>query len=131
MERAHCWQALSCIEQNPVRAALAGKAAEYPYSSARAHVDELYPEDVDRNGSFLMGEWRKSYSPQEWAGVLEANVSYEALARRLKEATSKRIPFGSPAFSQCLEELLGRDLSHRGPGRPKKKTPETLVLTGK
>ena len=78
-----------------------------------------------------MGEWRKSYSPQEWAGVLEANVSDEALARRLKEATSKRIPFGSPAFTQYLEELFDRDLSNRGPGRPKKKTPETLVLTGK
>jgi REP-associated tyrosine transposase len=78
MERAHCWQALSYIEQNPVRAGLAGKAAEYSYSSARAHVDEIYPEDIDRKGSLQMGEWRRSYSPQEWAGVLEANVSDEA-----------------------------------------------------
>jgi hypothetical protein len=53
MEKTHCWQALSYIEQNPVRAGLAIRPAEYPYSSARAHVGEIYPEDVDTSGYLL------------------------------------------------------------------------------
>jgi putative transposase len=120
MEKTYCWQALSYIEQNPVRAGVAIRPAEYPYSSARAHVGEIYPEDVDTSGYLLTREWRASYTPEEWAGVLEANVSDEAMARRLKEATAKGIPFGSSAFTRRLEESVGRDLSTRGPGRPKR-----------
>jgi putative transposase len=65
MEKTHRWQALSYIEQNPVRAGLAIRPAEYPYSSARAHVGEIYLEDVDTSGYLLTREWRASYTPEE------------------------------------------------------------------
>ena len=35
---AHLWAALAYVEQNPVRAGLVRQAADYPWSSARAHI---------------------------------------------------------------------------------------------
>jgi putative transposase len=120
MEKTHCWQALSYIEQNPVRAGLAIQTCgisllQRPRPSRRnlpggPRYERLLTEA--RVASVLHSE--------EWDGVLETNVCDEAMPRRLKEATARGIPFGSSAFARRLEESVGRDLSNRGPGRPKR-----------
>jgi putative transposase len=55
MDEPHAWEALAYVERNPVRAGLAEKAEEYPWSTAAAHcredgLDGLGGRGVLRNG---------------------------------------------------------------------------------
>lgn len=40
VDEQHLWRALRYVERNPVRAGMVGRAEEYLWSSARAHVQE-------------------------------------------------------------------------------------------
>src|SRR4030067_3422465 len=44
----YLWAAARYIEQNPVRVKIVKKAAEYPYSSAKAHIQGLQDEILGR-----------------------------------------------------------------------------------
>jgi putative transposase len=125
MDSNHCWQALRYIEQNPVRAGLVGDAAEYLYSSARAHTGLDCPADMDYQSHLSLTEWAARYSAEQWREVLDTSVADEALTRRLREATRRGLPFGSNEFRRELEAEIGRDLSARPPGRPKRQTEKT------
>ena len=70
LDEAHHWAAIRYVERNPVRAGLVEAAAEYRWSSARAHVhgaaDALlspsrpYPGEVPD-----WGEWLSDPEPEE------------------------------------------------------------------
>jgi len=123
----HLWQAryYSCpvdtagvglvmayIEQSPIRAGLVEVAEDYPWSSARTHLDGR-----DDSGFLDMGQWRESYTSERWREVLRTGVEDEALRERIRLATMTGRPFGSTEFTEELERAANRQLRPRRTGR--------------
>ena len=107
------WAALAYVERNPVRAGLVQRAADYGWSSARAHVRGADPQQW-----LALTEWRLSYAPERWAEVLEVGLEEAAFRERLRQATEAGLPLGDETFVRDWGQRLGRDLNFRGPGRP-------------
>ena len=57
--------ALVYVDQNPVRAGLAGRGTEYPWSSARSHVARK-----DSARLLDLEAWRQIDTSGDWADVL-------------------------------------------------------------
>ncbi|HEY1341397.1 MAG TPA: transposase [Bryobacteraceae bacterium] len=119
MDEAHQWEALRYIELNPVRAGLVGRAADWQWSSARAHVSGR-----DSSGLLDWAEWRVRWSPETWGDALALGFDNAALLDRIREATRTGRPAGSPEFTRHLEALSGRELAKRTRGpKPKLRAP--------
>ncbi len=112
LDERHLWSAVRYVERNPVRAGLAERAEEYPWSSASAHCglrkDSLLSGGLEKSDH--VGDWR------EW--LLDEE---EAAVERLRHHTKTGRPCGMPAFIEHLETLLGRILTKRKPGPKIKK----------
>jgi putative transposase len=105
------------VELNPVRAGLATAPSEYPWSSARAHVDgrddilvEVSPPQT------MAGDWRR---------LLCSKVD-EAEWRRLRHGERTGRPLGDDEFLLRLEQHLGRVLRRQKPGRKSKQAEQTI-----
>jgi putative transposase len=109
LDEPHLWAAVRYVELNPVRARIVGRAADYPWSSARAHADET----VDR----LLDPDRPFPGPvSDWAGWLATGLEQET-AERLRKNTSTGRPTGSDEFVRELEDRLGHRLKRAKPAR--------------
>ncbi len=111
LDEPHLWAAVRYVELNPVRARLVAEAADYPWSSARAHTG------LERNP--LLDPERPFPGPiGDWAAWLRAGLE-EQTAERLRRNTSTGRPTGSACFVQELEVRLGRRLRplRRGPDK--------------
>lgn len=88
-DERYFWAVVRYIEQNPWRARLVDHEQDYPYSSAKAHlegkVDDLLGERFD--------EWERN----EYASFLRENVP-KGETKRITEAIRTGTPFGSNAF---------------------------------
>ena len=111
MDEKYLLAAARYVELNPVRARLVADPAEYPWSSARAHLtgagDGLATAEPLLE---LVGDWRSflaSRLPEE---------EYEDLRRH--ERTGR--PLGNIKFTETLESGLGKILTPRKGGRPRK-----------
>ncbi|HYL72713.1 MAG TPA: transposase [Bryobacteraceae bacterium] len=116
------WQVMSYIERNPVRGGLADIAEDYPWSSARAHVNDASDKLID------IAHWREYYTPERWRETLRIGVEEEALGERIRQATMTGRPFGSAAFTEQLEAAAQRRLSPRRRGRRKTQAEEAEQL---
>jgi len=112
LDDAHLKSAVRYVEQNPVRAGLVGEASAYPWSSAAPHCG-LRPDPVLADDLPLLGRIRG------WAAWLEEQEADETLAL-LRLRTEKGLPCGSQAFINKIARLLGRQLTPRPRGRPRK-----------
>lgn len=99
------------VELNPVRAGLAGAAADWPWSSARAH---LKGRD-DR----LVKSARLTAMIADWRAFLDSATPEEEL-RDLREHGRTGRPLGGPSFLDSLESRVGRVLRPQKGGRPRK-----------
>ena len=112
MDKAHLLAAARYVPMNPVRARLATRPGDWPWSSARAHLagrdDVLVTVKplADRIGDFA-------------AFLAEAEP---AAAQSLRAAETTGRPLGNEAFIQDLERVLGRRLARGRPG-PAPKSP--------
>ncbi len=109
MDEPHLIAAVRYVELNPVRAGLAGKAWDYPWSSAAAHlcgVDDRLVRVAPLNG--IIGDWKR---------YLEEPLS-EAEAEKFRKASSTGRPLGNEQFVAGLERQLIRPL-HRGKPGPR------------
>jgi putative transposase len=110
MDDRYLWAAARYVELNPVRAGLARRPTDYPWSSARAHAhgvpDELLASDRPFPGA--VEDW------EEW--LLAGLDSDDVDAIRLHTSTGR--PTGSEAFVRGLEARIGSRLAarKRGPG---------------
>ena len=95
------------IELNPVRGKGVKKAWEYPWSSARAHVEEKN-DGLVKVGPMLamVGDWEKF--------LAEDATEDEAKKLRQHERTGR--PLGNEQFVMRLEQLRRRMLRKRKPG---------------
>lgn len=122
----HLWQArfasfvmdetylLACaryVELNPVRAGLAKRAQDWPWSSARAHLEGV--GDGLTDPAPLLERW------PDWRQVIEAPLEEEALqAIRVRERSGR--PLGGRAFERRFTRAADGSGGRRGrPPKPR------------
>jgi putative transposase len=130
--RGHLWQErffsfvmderylLACtryIENNPVRAELAGRPEQWPWSSAAAHI-------TGRDDKLVRAAPVLSIIHGDWSDFLSKGSPEEQDSIRKHERTGR--PLGSQSFVTQLERTLGRELRPKKPGR---KPVDQLALT--
>lgn len=102
------------VELNPVRARLVAHPADWPWSSAAAHLTGKADRLV-RPGAWMAraGDWAAHLGAAPRTGEVEA----------FRSSTSSGRPLGAAAFVAKLERDLGRTLGRRKPGpKPKEVT---------
>jgi putative transposase len=109
---AHLYQALAYVDLNPVRAGLAVRAQDYPWSSARAHLGNTGATEW-----IGAAAWRQLGLAEDWAEILRREVDGD----ELRAATYAGLPYGEPEFIERLEQQTQRSLCRGTPG-PKPKT---------
>lgn len=108
MDEGHLHAAVRYVERNPVAAGLTRTAAEWPWSSARAHLAGRDDELVE------VGPMLQRVG--DWATYLEKVLSEEQLETISRHTRSGR-PLGSKVFVADLERRLQRILAPRPSGR--------------
>jgi putative transposase len=114
MDEAHLLAATRHVERNPVRAKLARCAWQYPWSSARAHVEGRDDALMTaRPTPKRVGDWKEFLRTPEEAAMQERLRQHERTGR----------PLGSDRFVARLERIAGRTLRKLKPG-PKVRAPK-------
>ncbi len=107
LSEKHLYAALRHVEINPVRARIAKKAEDYPWSSAKAHV---YKErDALLSDNFVIQEI------SDWAGYLADGDNREDIDLFTRYTEVGR-PLGDGDFIEKIEKVTGRFLRKNKPG---------------
>lgn len=117
MDEAHLGAALRYVALNPVRAELAGRAADWRWSSVHAQLGGA------PDGLTATGEVAARYP--DFAALLAAGEEAEA-SLRLRRAETIGRPVGDAAFLERLGRESGRDLA---PGKRGRRTRELSALS--
>ncbi len=116
MDAPHLLACARYAERNPVKAGLAARAEEWPWSSARAHLagrDDLLCEAAP------LLERAERWLGATWPALL-AEADEEAAVARFRSHAGTGRPLGDTAFLARLEAETGRRLRPGRPGRPRK-----------
>ena len=116
LDERHFFAALRYVELNPVRAGLAGLPWDWPWSSAAQHI---CPADVDPLLDPDWQEYTRGWNAPEWQEILLGPLAEEE-ASKMRDATLKGEPLGSPDFVAGLEAKAGRRLRVMARGRPRR-----------
>jgi putative transposase len=108
LDESYLYAAVRYVEQNPVKAGIAGKAEDYPWSSARSHAYKV-PNPV-LSDCFLISEI------SNWSEFLQMPSESQEFEQHLKTGR----PLGDDVFVNRLEMSLGRIL-HKSKTGPSKK----------
>ena len=100
---------------NPIRAGLTLRAADWPWSSVRAHVEGR------ADGLLTASPLRQRLGPR-LAALFDLDVEEEAM-RALRKASGTGRPLGAAAWVKALERSTGRPLASRPVGRPRAEEP--------
>ena len=121
LDEGHFWTALRYVELNPVRAKMVAQAADYRWSSARAHCNAECDMLLARDSVWH----RKLDRVSDWREFLSAATDHEINDAR--ERFCRSLPFGDESFVANLEQVTGRVLRVRPKGRPRKQPSETVA----
>jgi putative transposase len=110
MDEKHLFFAIRYVERNPVRAGIVKEAEDYPWSSARAHVDKT--DDI------LVSGGQNPLRIDDWRAYLKENDEDEFI-KQMERCEKTGRPFGDDDFLRRLEALTGRKILPRTPGRKK------------
>ena len=113
LDESHAWAAVAYVERNPLRAGMAARTEEYPWSSAAARCGQ-------RRDPLLATDWPPSGMEIDWSAWLareEPAKQIEAIRQRTRTGR----PCGELSFIERLEGILGRALKPRKVGRKPKK----------
>jgi putative transposase len=109
LDRAHLSVALRYVERNPVRAGLAERVEQFPWSSAAAHLAGHDPKNI-----LDMAFWQDRGAAEAWQSLLATPEELLAV-RMLQRGTFTGRPVGSAGFIDQLETQLERILRpHQG-----------------
>ncbi|MEW6617727.1 MAG: transposase, partial [Patescibacteria group bacterium] len=114
-QEKYLWAVARYVEQNPLRAGMVKKPEDYPYSSARAHVNGSKDSVV---GEELFSDDRR----EDYILLLRSDIPRKEI-EHLRYVTKTGRPFGKERFVVEMEKKLERRLLQRPKGRPKKETP--------
>lgn len=108
LEGAHVVAAVRYVLRNPVRAGMVAQPWEYEWSSARWTVGYTSADPLAERTPLTdeVGDWKSLLREEPSQGDV------------LRRHTRTGRPLGSPAFVRQLEDLTGRVLELRSPGRP-------------
>ncbi len=112
LDEAHLYSAIRYVERNPVRAGLLEMPEDYPWSSAKPHVQKTEHFLLDPN-----------YFIQEipdWSKYLSKPTQKELIEDFRRHSRTGR-PMGNTDFITQLEARTGRCLKKKKPGPKKKK----------
>lgn len=115
LDEDYMWAAIRYVERNPVRAKIARKAENHPWSSAAGHCGIK----EDRLLCSKPGWHRQFESLGDWSAWLAAGNQPDQL-EILRRNADKGLPCGSQKFIHRLEKLMGRAVAFLPSGRPKK-----------
>ena len=107
MDESYLLAAARYVELNPVKAQLVQRPEDYPWSSARFHMN--LSGDSVVSGTLLqemVGDWRSFLMTS----------SDERVQKKIKHASRMGRPLGSNAFVSALETQLGRNRRPQKPG---------------
>jgi putative transposase len=111
MGEGYLYFAIRYIERNPVRARIVRKAEDYNWSSAKAHVFQVKDK--------VLTKFHLESEIQNWRAYLQEEDKEEDLDKFKNHEKTGR-PLGDERFIDKLEQITGRTLRKRKPGRPKK-----------
>jgi len=111
MDELHLLAAVRYVEMNPVAAGIVVNPAEYPWSSARAHLEKK--DDILTSASPL-----HDMIP-DWKAFLQLSSDEELKVLKRYERTGR--PLGNDSFVEQIEQSLGRILQPQKPGPKKQK----------
>jgi len=109
MDEDHLLSAVRYVGLNPVRARLAANAADWPWSSARAHLTGIADGVTD------LAPILDRLPSRE--GLLDLAETDFAAFDRLRSAETIGRPLGSDGFLDRIAQLTGRNLKARKRGR--------------
>jgi len=112
LDETHLLAAVRYVEQNPVRAGMVERPWDYCWSSARFHVGLRDTDELVRDHSL----WQYV---NDWYDFLLVNDN--ETYKKLRRATRTGRPAGSENFHMKVENLTGRNLRKKKPGRTKNK----------
>jgi putative transposase len=112
MDESHLLAAVRYVELNPVRAGICDSPGEWPWSSYRAHLQ-------GRDDKLVTVAPMLSRI-DDWSNYLRSADRDIEKFDQLRERSRTGRPAGDERFLRQLEELVGRSLRRRSPGRPKK-----------
>jgi len=115
MDEEYLVSAVRYVERNPVKAGLARRAEDWPWSSAAAHA-------AGRGDAVAQGDWLTQLTAGwvcSWAEFLRRKDD-RGFATAMRRCENTGRPLGEATFLSKLEALLGRTLLPRKPGRPRK-----------
>ena len=104
--------ALAYVDLNPVRAHLVGRAEQYPWSSAAAHL-----AGHPAGGLIDLERRRETPAAMHWADALETPSGEHRTPCACAGLLWPVCRLGGPEFDQQLEQACGRRLMHERPGR--------------
>ena len=107
------------IELNPVRAGMVRRAGEYGWSSYRANASGLPGDLLSPHPLYMRLAATKEGRATEYRRLVQEGVSDEDLFQIRTSATKCRV-LGSEKFCTVLGEKLGRPVTPRAQGRPKR-----------
>jgi putative transposase len=110
MDDGYFVQASRYVGLNPVRAGLVERAADWPWSSVRAHLSGA-------DDALVRTEPLRFHVRERMAGFFETDVSEEA-QRKLRRAAATGRPLGGAEWLKALETSTGRTLAEPKRGRP-------------
>ncbi len=113
---------LSCmryIELNPVRAGMVVHPQGYPWSSWHANVGERQSRLVTPHSEYLALGATDAERQYRYRTLVLKDEDGDVTAR-LREATQQNAAFGSARFAKQIELMLGREVTAKPRGRPKK-----------
>jgi putative transposase len=111
MDETHLHAAARYVSLNPVRARLAARAEDWPWSSARARLTGR-DDGVVNVAPLLERE-------PDWANFLAGGLD-TGIHAAFQSAERTGRPLGDEAFTARLEQSLGRTLARQKPGRKPK-----------
>ena len=107
MDDLHVLAAVRYVELNPVRAGLCRRPEQWPWSSARAHLEGV-DDRLARVAPMLerVNDWQSYLATEECPDTFQ----------RLRAHTRTGRPIGDDHFVELLEKLTGHRLRRRKPG---------------
>jgi putative transposase len=111
VEQRYLWAVLAYVERNPMRAGLISRCEDWPWSTARAHLNLPVA-----TGWLSLASWARNWTPGMWRVALAEGLDEAEVQSRLAEATKTGRPLGEDAFVQACEGESGVILRKRKPG---------------
>lgn len=109
------------IELNPVRARMVDTPGAYRWSSYNARMGGKGTDWIDLDPMYLALSDEEAIRQQKYQAFLEAGIPSAEWAL-IHEAVKRGQLTGNNKFTEQVEQIVGRRIQTRGPGRPKNKS---------